>query len=170
MTQGQLRSRWVKEGGENKTNSEWDRLRKIQCLAIASQKRIRVDGLAWSLYGVFPGLLGQCIPVTYPRWTAGRQPKALSDHVTRKTSVTHNNEMWRDFFFLEKKNNALSKKIIHVDNTWCPPFACLSMLPAFTGTARYGPLWSGGLWNDLKLELHHPASSSQLYSAKFISK
>ena len=31
--------------------------------------------LAWSLYGVFPGPLGQCISVTYRR--------ARSDHVTR---------------------------------------------------------------------------------------
>ena len=36
-----------------------------------------------SLYGVFPGLLGQCILATYPRRT---------DHVTRDSLVVRNNE------------------------------------------------------------------------------
>ena len=46
--------------------------------------------VAQSLYGVFPGPLGQFISVTYPRGTVGS--KTLSDHVTRNASAAHNNE------------------------------------------------------------------------------
>ena len=38
---------------------------------------------AWSLYGVFPGLLGQFTSVTYPRRTGGKRLTFRSDHVTR---------------------------------------------------------------------------------------
>ena len=30
---------------------------------------------AWSLYGLFPGVLGQFTPVTYPRWTSSLGPR-----------------------------------------------------------------------------------------------
>ena len=41
-----------------------------------------------SLYGVFPGLLGQCISVTYPRNVSETFP----DHVIRNAYAAHNNE------------------------------------------------------------------------------
>ena len=47
-----------------------------------------VFSLAKSMYGVFPGILGQSISVTYPT------RKTFSDHVTRKASATRNNEAW----------------------------------------------------------------------------
>ena len=42
---------------------------------------------AYPLYGVPPGLLGQCISVAYPRGT-----KTCSDHVTRNASAAQTNE------------------------------------------------------------------------------
>ena len=45
-----------------------------------------VFSLAKSLYGFFPGILGQSISVTYPT------RKTFSDHVTRNASATLNNE------------------------------------------------------------------------------
>ena len=48
----------------------------------------RVKILAKSLYGVFTGLLGQCISVMYE--TNGWETR--SDHVTRTASAARNNE------------------------------------------------------------------------------
>ena len=45
---------------------------------------IVIDDLYFEL--LFPGLLGQCISVTYPR------PTTRSDHVTRKALAARNNE------------------------------------------------------------------------------
>ena len=54
-------------------------------------ERFRGD-VAQSLYGVFPGLLGQFTSVTYPRRTGGKRLR--SDHVTRSALAVRNNEVW----------------------------------------------------------------------------
>ena len=141
-------TRWTAQKGRGEQNKFWVRsLRKIQCLAIASQKRIRIDGLAWSLYGVFPGLLGQCIPVTYPRWTAGRQLKIfLGLRDPKRAYWVLRTRQWmgekryvrtcgHGFFFLEKKNNAFSKKIIHVEEVF--KIQSSSFRLPFHGTSLY---------------------------------
>ena len=48
--------------------------------------------VAYSLYVVFPGPLGQFTSVTYPRRTDGEHFRL--DHVTRNASAARNNEAW----------------------------------------------------------------------------
>ena len=173
-----------KKGGESKTNSEWDDYVKFS----AWRSRVKNRYVWTSLPGPCTASF-QAFSVNAFRWRIrderlGDSSKSFSDHVTRNAYWSLGTRQWTGekryvrtcgcgFFSWKRKTMRSPKK----EYMWKrslkfnrPPFACLSMLPAFTGTARYGPLWSGGLWNDLKLELHHPASSCQLYSANFISK
>ena len=83
------------------------------------------------LHGLFPGLLVQCISVTYPRRTAVTR----SDHVTRNASVARiNREFNNDDGNVKRQRERQKKQYVY----WARHLVCTCIIPLCTLLCRYG--------------------------------
>ena len=106
-----------------------------------------VSWFAKSPHGVFPGLLGQCFLVTYPRRTAGRNTNR-SDHVTRKNILRGPSSKAKSQSSFRNENSTFSFLIViinmyrvcHVLSFYkSEKSGHLQLAPSFYG-------WEGGIY------------------------